>query len=173
MARLLVAASASLLLISAVACTGGPGASAPRTSVPSATRTAAAATVSPAATSGKTKVDVTLQEWAVAPSESSAPAGDITFAVTNNGPEDKHEFVVIKTNLAPNALPTDRNGAVDEEGEGIEVIGEIEEIAPGDSDDLKVDLEAGSYVLLCNIWDDEENEAHYEQGMRIGFDVTD
>jgi len=34
-----------------------------------------------------------------------------------------------------------------------------------------VDLEAGSYVLICNIFDDAENEAHYQEGMRTAFTV--
>ena len=32
-------------------------------------------------------------------------------------------------------------------------------------------LEAGSYVLLCNIYSEEEQEAHYAEGMRIAFTV--
>jgi hypothetical protein len=34
-----------------------------------------------------------------------------------------------------------------------------------------VDLEAGNYVLICNIWDEEEREAHYGMGMRTAFSV--
>jgi hypothetical protein len=37
-------------------------------------------------------VDVTVQEFAVLPAQDSAPAGDVTFNVTNTGPEDTHEF---------------------------------------------------------------------------------
>ena len=68
---------------------------------------------------GGTTVEVTLQEWAVVPAETSAPAGTITFAVTNEGPDDVHEFVIIQTDLEPGDLPTDDTGAVDESGEGI------------------------------------------------------
>ena len=32
-------------------------------------------------------------------------------------------------------------------------------------------LEAGNYVLLCNIFDEEEDEAHYALGMRVAFPV--
>jgi uncharacterized cupredoxin-like copper-binding protein len=118
-----------------------------------------------------TTVDVTLQEFAVIPAQDSAPAGSITFQVENTGPEDVHEFVVIKTDLAPDALPTDENGAVDEAGEGMEVIDEIEDIPVGETPSLTVDLEAGNYVLICNIWDEEEQEAHYTMGMRTAFTV--
>lgn len=119
----------------------------------------------------KTTVSVTLQEFSVIPAQESAPAGEVTFDVENKGPNDTHEFVVIKTDLAPDALPTDENGAVDEEGEGIEVIDEIEDIAVGDSQSVTVNLDAGSYVLICNIYDADEQEAHYQEGMRTAFTV--
>jgi uncharacterized cupredoxin-like copper-binding protein len=119
----------------------------------------------------KTTVSVTVQEFSVIPAQDSAPAGSVTFDVENTGPNDTHEFVVIKTDLAPDALPTDENGAVLEEGEGMEVIDEIEDIAVGDTPSLTVDLEAGSYILICNIYDEEEQEAHYQEGMRTAFTV--
>ena len=120
-----------------------------------------------------TVVVVTLQEWAVVSAQDSAPAGDITFEVTNDGPEDIHEFVVLKTDLAPADLPVDENGVVSEEGEGIEVIDEIEDIPVGASQDLTVSLDPGSYFLLCNIWSEDEGEAHYELGMRAAFTVDE
>lgn len=116
-----------------------------------------------------TTVNVTLQEWSVLPEVSSADAGEITFHVTNDGPEDIHEFVVIKTDLAPADLPTDETGSVDEEGEGMEVVDEIEDLEVGASEDLTVTLEAGSYVLLCNIYSEDEEESHYAMGMYTGF----
>jgi uncharacterized cupredoxin-like copper-binding protein len=121
----------------------------------------------------ETTVDVTVQEFAVVPASSSAPAGDITFDVTNEGPEDTHEFVVFKTDLAPDALPTAEDGSVDEEGEGVELIDEIEDIAVGDTPTLTVSLDAGSYVFICNIVEEEGGEtiAHYQQGMRVAFTV--
>ena len=122
---------------------------------------------------GATTVAVTLQEWAVLPAADSAPAGDVTFDVTNDGPEDIHEFVVIKTDLDAADLPTDADGVVDEAGGGMEVIDEIEDIPVGESQSLTVTLDAGSYVLLCNIWDEDEGEAHYRMGMRTAFTVTD
>ena len=60
---------------------------------------------------------------------------------------------------------------MDEEGAGIEPVDEIEDIAVGDTPSLTVDLEAGSYVLICNIYSEDEKEAHYSEGMRIGFTV--
>ena len=120
-----------------------------------------------------TAVAVTLQEWAVVPDAESAPAGDVVFTVTNDGPEDIHEFVVLRTDLDPADLPVDEDGVVSEEGEGIEVIDEIEDIAVGASEELTVTLEAGSYVLLCNIWSEDEGEAHYQMGMHSAFTVDE
>jgi uncharacterized cupredoxin-like copper-binding protein len=121
---------------------------------------------------GGEDVSVTLQEFAVGTDPASVSAGSVTFNLENKGPDDTHEFVVIRTDLDPTALPTDENGAVDETGEGIEVVDEVEEIPVGDTPTLTVDLTAGSYVLICNIFDESENEAHYQEGMRTGFTVS-
>jgi uncharacterized cupredoxin-like copper-binding protein len=115
---------------------------------------------------------VTVQEFSVLPEASSASAGEVTFTVTNTGPDDVHEFVVIRTDLDPAALPTDDTGAVDEAGEGIEVVDEIEDIAVDATESVTVNLEAGSYALICNIYDKAENEAHYKMGMHTGFTVS-
>lgn len=122
--------------------------------------------------SGGGTVKVTLQEWSVQRDKAELPAGSITFEVTNSGPADIHEFVVIKTDLAPGSLPTDSTGKVDEAGGGMEVMGEIEDIAVGASDTLTLDLVAGKYALICNIYSEEENEAHYHEGMRTDFTVN-
>jgi uncharacterized cupredoxin-like copper-binding protein len=131
----------------------------------------AAGTPTPSAGAGDagTAIPVTLQEWAVVPEADTAPAGEVTFTVTNDGPADVHEFVVLRTDLDPAELPVDENGAVTEDGEGIEVIDEIEDLPVGETRDLVVTLEAGSYVLLCNIWSEDEAEAHYQMGMRTAF----
>jgi plastocyanin len=116
---------------------------------------------------------VTLQEFAVLPAVATAASGDITFVVTNSGPHDIHEFVVIRTDLAPDALPTDSRGAVDEEREGMTVIDEIEDLEVGATESVTVTLDPGAYVLICNIYDEDEQEAHYQMGMYTGFTVTE
>jgi uncharacterized cupredoxin-like copper-binding protein len=145
----------------------------PAVLLPSALLVLASCTAaSPTSTAeGGTTVDVTVKEWSVVPAEVTAPAGQVTFNVTNEGPDDTHEFVVMKTDLDPAELPTAEDGSVDEEGDGVELIGEIEDILVGETKELTKTLEAGNYVLLCNIYTPEENEAHYQMGMRIGFTV--
>ena len=125
--------------------------------------------------SGTTTVEVTLEEWAVVLSASDAPAGAVTFEVTNDGPNDFHEFVVVRTDLAPSELPTDEDGAVLEDGDGMEVIDEIEDLEVGSTETLALELEAGKYVLICNIVEEDagETEAHYAMGMRTAFTVGD
>jgi uncharacterized cupredoxin-like copper-binding protein len=118
---------------------------------------------------GATTVNVTLQEFSVLPDSATAPAGEVTFHVTNDGPEEVHEFVIFKTDLASDALPTAEDGSVDEAGEGVELIDEIEDLPVGESQDVTVTLDAGSYALICNIV--ESGEVHYAVGMRTGFTV--
>ena len=77
---------------------------------------------------GVTEVRVSLAEWTLEPSVTSVEAGDIYFLVDNLGPEHPHELVVIRTDLAPDALPTIHDGSVPEDD--IELVGEIEEFAP-------------------------------------------
>lgn len=133
---------------------------------------AVAAIAAGCSSGGPTTVKVTLQEWAVVPAANSAKAGAVTFEVTNNGPDDVHEFVVIKTDLDPGALPTDADGAVSEEGQGMTVVDEIEDVAIGSTQKLAVTLAAGKYVLICNIYDEANKEAHYKLGMRTAFTVN-
>lgn len=168
MTRLTAAIVATALSGALLGC-----ATASPTAAPSAAPTTAPTAAPTGAPSGATgAVNVTLQEWAVLPDPESAAAGDVTFAITNDGPDDAHEFVVIRTDLAPDALPTNENGSVDEEGDGIEVIDEVEEkIEPGATADLSVTLAPGNYVLICNVYDEEEQEAHYQMGMHTAFTV--
>lgn len=50
---------------------------------------------------------------------------------------------------------------------------EVEEIPSGESRELAVDLATGSYVLICNIVEEEdgETESHYQEGIGAEFTV--
>ena len=109
---------------------------------------------------GATEVD-----FSITLDESSATAGDLTFDVTNDA-EQIHEFVIFKTDLAEDALPTNEDGTVDEEGEGVELVDEIEDIEAGSTQSLTVTLDAGSYVFICNL------PGHYAQGMHTSFTAS-
>jgi len=109
-------------------------------------------------------VGVTLRDFKIELGEDAAKAGSVTFKVHNDGPSE-HEFVVFKTELAADALPTDDNGDV-AESDSFAPVDEIEGIKSGKSPTLTVDLEAGDYVLICNL------PGHYRQGMHASFRVT-
>lgn len=84
-------------------------------------------------------------ELEVAPA--SVPAGTVTFEIANEGAL-LHEFVLIKTDSAAADLPA-TGGAVDESA--LDVIGEVADIDPGADGNFEADLEAGAYLVLCNI----------------------
>jgi hypothetical protein len=115
-------------------------------------------------------VDVTLSEFEVVADPDSVPEGDVTFDVQNDG-EETHELVIVKTDFDAGELPTEDDGSVDEGADGIDVIGETDEIDSGDSDSRVFGLDPGNYVLLCNLVEDDES--HYAQGMRTPFEVTE
>lgn len=123
---------------------------------------------------GEASSDVTLSEWIVEPDPASGDAGEIEFVGDNKGGET-HELVVVRAANA-DALPTDADGAVveDELPDGA-LIGEIEDIESKSSKSVSVDLEAGSYVLFCNITeelDDGSIESHFAEGMHANFEVN-
>jgi uncharacterized cupredoxin-like copper-binding protein len=110
-------------------------------------------------------IGATEADFTITLDESSAAAGELTFDVTNDA-EQTHEFVIFKTDLAEDALPTNEDGTVDEEGEGVELIDEIEDIEAGSTESLTVTLDAGSYVFICNL------PGHYAQGMHTSFTAS-
>jgi len=128
----------------------------------------------PAMMVATSEVNVTLQEWAVLPDVSSVPAGSVTFNAQNIGPVDPHELVIVRTDIPASDLPTREDGGFDEDADGVEVIGEIEEFASGLTQSGTWNLEPGHYALLCNLVEieDGETEAHYQMGMWVDFEVT-
>lgn len=117
-------------------------------------------------------IAVELNEHDIVASPGTADAGEVTFDLENSG-EETHEFVVVKTDLAADDLPTADDGSFVEDD--LEVVDEIEDLATGASQSLTLDLEAGRYLLACNIVEEEENgelESHFELGMHSTFTVS-
>jgi uncharacterized cupredoxin-like copper-binding protein len=142
----------------AVGCGAATTASLAPTVAPSA------ASSGPSAAAGAVKASIS--EFKLELDSASAPAGSVTFDVTNNGKID-HEFVVFKTDLAADKLPLTADGTtVDEEGTGVTAVDEIAEFGPGKMESLTVDLPAGHYVLICNV------PTHYTKGIRAEFTTT-
>jgi len=117
---------------------------------------------------GPQKVNVTLETYKITSSTNSVSSGKVTFHVTNAATDQKHEFVIFKTDLPIDQLPLTPDGNVDEEGAGVTHIDEIGDMDPGVTQDLTVDLAPGNYVLICNL---TTNAMHYMQGMRVAFTV--
>ena len=147
------------LVITAVALGACTTSASPSTALPSA---AASSAASAAASAGEgAAVEATLTEFEVTLSPDTAPAGTVTFNVTNNGTQT-HEFVVIKTDTPADELPVE-DSTVSEDG--VEVVDEIEDLEAGATETLDVDLDAGHYVIICNV------PGHYSSGMHMDFTV--
>ncbi|MCH8025343.1 MAG: hypothetical protein IH866_00990 [Chloroflexi bacterium] len=119
------------------------------------------------------EVDVRLFEWTVDAGVESVAAGTVTFNAANIGGIG-HNLVVIRSDLAADALPVIKGGGVDEASSAIEVVGKIEELEPGLDESMVLDLEPGVYALICNIVDEDDagRRSHYQLGMRIELQVT-
>jgi uncharacterized cupredoxin-like copper-binding protein len=109
-------------------------------------------------------VNATEKDFAIALDPSTTDSGQVSFEITNDGPST-HEFVVFKTDLAPDALPLNDDGDVDEEGKGVTHLDEVEDIAAGSTESLDVSLDPGSYVVICNL------PGHYKLGMHAPLTV--
>ena len=119
---------------------------------------------------GATEVGMILSEWKMTPTVTTVPAGMVYFLATTAGPIHTHELAIVRTDLPPDQLPTIGDGSAGEEG--LEVVGRIPEFAIGTQASGVFHLEAGSYVLICNlVVEDGDQEAHYEEGMHLAFKV--
>jgi uncharacterized cupredoxin-like copper-binding protein len=97
-------------------------------------------------------------EYAMTPEPTEITAGKVTFEVKNEGTL-VHEMVVVKTDKGAANLGTD--GEADESG----AVDEVADLPAGESKTLELDLDAGSYALVCNL------PGHYSQGMYADFTV--
>ncbi len=104
-----------------------------------------------------------VKEWRVSVDADTVAAGQVTFEITNAGTIG-HEFLVVKTDIAPGGIPVDGD-RFPEDAEGITVIDEIGEFPAGETQTLTLTLEPGAYQLVCNL------PAHYSAGMHTGFIV--
>jgi len=107
-------------------------------------------------------------------SPATAPAGDVTFVVKNNG-TIVHEAVVLKTNIPYNKIPINNAGdppapvttGANKVSEDTNV-GETgdPELEPGGTRTFTIkNMTAGNYVVVCNLAD------HYLKGMRAPFTI--
>jgi len=105
-------------------------------------------------------INVALTEWAVTPSAASASAGEIAFDVSNDG-TTPHNLVVIQGST--DDLTVEAGQVVTE---GHDVLVQTDELAAAEGAEESAELEAGEYVLFCNV------VGHYDLGMHTSFTVN-
>ncbi len=144
-----IATATVLAAVGMTACGSSSSDSASSTpSSPAAPKVAAAPKVS-------NKVTVGTTEYAFMPTALAAKPGKFTVTLDNKG-SIPHEFVLLKTDEAPDALKVDGSAKVSEKGS----VGEVSETDGGKTKTSTIDLKAGKYVFVCNI------PGHYGDGMR-------
>lgn len=169
MPRLRVTILSFLIAAAAAACgssaaTPSPSQSAASTaSQPSAVLTPSpiASVVSASPSGGET---ISLTEWKVVVA-TTIKAGKTDFTISNMGTVP-HELLVFKSDLAPTAYPTDAAGDIKEEGAGVTLLSDGENIDPAGTQARSVDLTPGTYLFVCNI------ATHFKQGMFMVVTVT-
>lgn len=129
-----------------------------------AAATASPLAVTPAPTSPSHDQTISLYEWKVI----AAPilkAGKTTFTISDFG-TIQHEFLIFKSKLPLSAYPKDKSGNIVEDGHGITLLSDGENIDPAGSQVRTVTLSPGTYVFVCNI------PGHFKNGMYAVVTVT-
>ena len=107
---------------------------------------------------------IALSEWKVV-TASTIKAGTVKFTITNVG-TIAHELLVFKSDLSPSAYPTDPAGDIIEEGGGVNLVSDGENVDPAGTQTRSVDLAPGTYLFVCNI------AGHFKSGMFTIVTVT-
>lgn len=108
--------------------------------------------------------DMHMAMMSIEADQSSVAAGKVTFDVTNASTETVHEMLIAPITGLDVTLPyRAAENRVDEEAAG--ELGEVEELEPGKSGSLTVELKPGLYVLFCNI------PGHFNAGMWTTLEV--
>jgi hypothetical protein len=116
----------------------------------------AGATAPPAALSPPHAV---LSDFNVGLSAKTFSPGQQAVTISNAGTVP-HEMLVFRTNLDTSAYPVDAAGNIIEDGPGITLVSDGENIDPGGTQDRVIDLTIpGKYVFLCNL------PGHFKAGM--------
>lgn len=115
----------------------------------------------PAVDVTKGQIGAELRDHTVTLTSQEVRAGEVTFVVRNRGGQ-AHNFVVIRTDLAPDKLAVDQpTQKASEEGR----VGGLGDMDPGKGGNLRLDLAPGHYLVICNV------PTHYQLGMRTELTV--
>jgi uncharacterized cupredoxin-like copper-binding protein len=110
-------------------------------------------------------IPAALSEWHVAV-PSTIKAGTVNLEAANFG-TIPHELLVFKSDLSPSAFPVDKNGDIVEDGTGVNLVSDGDNIDPGKTQTRTVDLtQPGTYLFVCNI------PGHFKAGMFSVVTVT-
>jgi uncharacterized cupredoxin-like copper-binding protein len=101
-------------------------------------------------------VNADLGDYWVKPSETSVPAGNVTFNATNVG-QVPHELMIERMPIKMDAPGQPNEDAAQ---------GMIDDMNPGESGSMTLNLKPGSYELFCNV------PGHYGMGQHTMFKVT-
>ena len=168
-----VAIALAAVALVATACGGAAAANPTWTYAPAAspadtlvpTGAPAAETTEEPTASAAADVNIDLSEWKVAV-PSTMTSSQINLVIKNDGTIE-HELLVFKSDLAPSAYPKDAKGDIVEDGPGISLISDGENIAPGGTQSRALDLsQPGTYLFVCNI------PGHFKEGMYQIVTVT-
>jgi uncharacterized cupredoxin-like copper-binding protein len=112
-------------------------------------------------------IEIKMGEFFFDPKNATAKVGPTTIEAPNIG-QTEHELVLFKSDMNPANLPTEGNGAVDEEklDKVAEEAGEIPDVEAGESKSEEFELTPGKYVMFCNL------PGHYAAGMYGTLTVT-
>jgi uncharacterized cupredoxin-like copper-binding protein len=169
-----------VVAISLAACTGAPPPSLTFNPVPASSGPTAAVTSEPTVepstaastapsgeptSTGTADIAIHISEWSVGVPTTIA-AGPANLSITNIG-KIPHELLVFKSDLAPSAFPLDSHGNIIEDGPGITLVSDGDNIDPGGMQSRPVDLsKPGQYLFVCNI------PGHFKAGMFTVVNVT-
>lgn len=114
---------------------------------------------------GDADITVTMRDDSITLSNGSVTAGELSFEGVNEGTVT-HEFEVFRVPEGVDADDLPLDGDTARADELLEIVDEVENIAPGTSASLSLSLDPGNYAVICNL------AGHYANGMHAAFTVT-
>lgn len=109
----------------------------------------------------KGQVRADMKEYLIGLTAPEVRSGTVTLIARNAG-STAHDIQVLRTDIPPDKLQIDpQTQKAKEDGK----IGGLDQIAPGKSQNLRLELPPGSYVVICNV------PTHYQLGMRTTLHV--
>lgn len=120
------------------------------------------------------KVNVTMKEGSLTLNPASVPKGPVEFTIKNDG-NKQHSLLIIKTSIPPGEIPKKDDGSADTGAADVDVQHEVDEIDNGDDTSRTYEMDPGTYVLISNKVQEDNNvkTADYSEGIYASFTVTE